>query len=54
MAAFNKFNCFVGDVAHALHDMKTGNGLTLEETFARAAGVSPEEWAERVRTHKRR
>ncbi len=24
MAAFQKFNCFVGDVAHALHDMKTG------------------------------
>jgi hypothetical protein len=24
MAAFSKFNCFVGDVAHALHDMKTG------------------------------
>ncbi|WFU53866.1 hypothetical protein QA639_29995 [Bradyrhizobium pachyrhizi] len=24
MAAFNKFNCFVQDVANALHDMKTG------------------------------
>ena len=24
MAAFNKFNCFVQDVAHALHDMLTG------------------------------
>lgn len=24
MAAFNKFNCFVLDVANALHDMKTG------------------------------
>lgn len=24
MAAFNKFNCFVGDVAHKLHDMLTG------------------------------
>jgi hypothetical protein len=24
MAAFNKFQTFVGDVAHALHDMKTG------------------------------
>src|SRR5580698_6235760 len=24
MASFNKFNCFVQDVAHALHDMKTG------------------------------
>lgn len=24
MAAFQKFNCFVGDVAHALHDMQTG------------------------------
>jgi len=24
MAAFQKFNCFAGDVAHALHDMKTG------------------------------
>jgi hypothetical protein len=24
VASFNKFNCFVGDVAHALHDMKTG------------------------------
>lgn len=24
MATFNKFNCFVGDVAHKLHDMKTG------------------------------
>lgn len=24
MAAFNKFNCFVQDVANARHDMKTG------------------------------
>jgi hypothetical protein len=24
MAAFNKFNCFVEDLAHGLHDMKTG------------------------------
>lgn len=24
MAAFNKFNCFTGDVAHKLHDMLTG------------------------------
>lgn len=24
MAAFNKFNCFVQDIANALHDMKTG------------------------------
>jgi hypothetical protein len=24
MAAFNKFNCFVQDVSHALHDMLTG------------------------------
>jgi hypothetical protein len=24
MAAFSKFNCFVGDVAHKLHDMLTG------------------------------
>jgi len=24
MAAFNKFNCFVQNVAHALHDMQTG------------------------------
>lgn len=24
MAAFNKFNCFVLDVANGLHDMKTG------------------------------
>ncbi len=24
MAAFNKFNCFVVDLAHGLHDMKTG------------------------------
>lgn len=24
MATFNKFQCFVGDVAHKLHDMKTG------------------------------
>jgi hypothetical protein len=24
MAAFQKFNCFVGDVTHALHDMSTG------------------------------
>jgi hypothetical protein len=24
MAAFNKFNCFVQDLANALHDMKTG------------------------------
>lgn len=24
MATFNKFNCFVGDVAHKQHDMATG------------------------------
>jgi hypothetical protein len=24
MALFNKFNAFVGDVAHKIHDMKTG------------------------------
>jgi len=24
MASFNKFNCFVADLAHALHDMLTG------------------------------
>ena len=24
MASFNKFNCFVQNVAHALHDMQTG------------------------------
>jgi|SRR5581483_1343348 len=24
MAAFSKFNCFVGDVSHKQHDMKTG------------------------------
>lgn len=28
MATFNKFNCFTGDVMHALHDMKTGTAQT--------------------------
>jgi hypothetical protein len=30
MAAFNKFNTFVGDVAHALHDMKTGTSQVYQ------------------------
>ena len=30
MASFNKFNCFAGDVAHALHDMKTGTAQTYK------------------------
>jgi hypothetical protein len=30
MAAFNKFNTFVGDVAHALHDMKTGTAQVYQ------------------------
>jgi hypothetical protein len=42
MASFNKFNCFVGDVAHALHDMKTGTSqvykVYLTNTAPSAAG----------------
>lgn len=30
MAAFNKFNCFVQDVANAKHDMKTGTAQTFK------------------------
>lgn len=30
MASFNKFNCFVLDVANAKHDMKTGSAQTYE------------------------
>lgn len=35
-----------------LAQMKSGQALSMEETFALAAGVSQEEWAEKVRAHK--
>jgi hypothetical protein len=37
MASFNKFNCFVGDVAHALHDMKTGTSQVYKVYLTNAA-----------------
>ena len=40
MAAFNKFNCFVQDVAHALHDMNTGTAQTYKVYLSNAAPVA--------------
>jgi hypothetical protein len=40
MAAFNKFNCFVGDVAHALHDMKTGTAQVYAVYLTNTAPVA--------------
>lgn len=40
MAAFNKFNCFVLDVAHALHDMKTGTSQIYKIYLTNTAPVA--------------
>jgi hypothetical protein len=40
MASFNKFNCFVGDVAHALHDMKTGTAQVYKVYLSNTAPVA--------------
>jgi hypothetical protein len=40
MAAFNKFNCFVQDVAHALHDMLTGTAQVYKIYLTDAAPVA--------------
>lgn len=37
MANFNKFQCFVQDVAHALHDMKTGTAQVYKVYLTNAA-----------------
>ena len=40
MASFNKFTCFVGDVAHALHDMKTGTAQAYKVYLTNTAPVA--------------
>jgi len=40
MAAFNKFNCFVQDVANALHDMKTGTAQVYNVYLTNTAPVA--------------
>ena len=40
MAAFNKFNCFVLDVANALHDMKTGTSHVYKVYLTLTAPVA--------------
>ena len=40
MASFNKFNCFVQDVAHALHDMKTGTPHVFKVYLTNTAPVA--------------
>jgi hypothetical protein len=40
MASFNKFNCFVLDVANAKHDMKTGTAQTYEVYLTNTAPVA--------------
>jgi len=40
MASFNKFNCFVQDVAHALHDMKTGTTHVFKVYLTNTAPVA--------------
>lgn len=37
MASFNKFNCFVQDIANALHDMKTGTAQVYKIYLTNAA-----------------
>jgi hypothetical protein len=37
MASFNKFNCFVQDIANALHDMKTGTAQIYKIYLTNAA-----------------
>jgi hypothetical protein len=39
MASFNKFYCFVQDVANALHDMKTGTAQVYKVYLTNAAPV---------------
>jgi len=40
MASFNKFNCFVQDVAHALHDMQTGTSQVYKIYLTNTAPVA--------------
>jgi hypothetical protein len=40
MASFNKFNCFTGDVAHALHDMRTGTSHIFKVYLTNTAPVA--------------
>ncbi len=40
MAIFNKFNCFVQDVANALHDMKTGTAHVYKVYLTNIAPVA--------------
>lgn len=40
MASFNKFNQFVEDLAHAVHDLKTGTGHTLKVLLTNTAPVA--------------
>jgi hypothetical protein len=40
MASFNKFNCFVLDVANALHDMKTGTAHVYRIYLTNTAPVA--------------
>ena len=40
MASFNKFNCFVQDVAHALHDMLTGTSQVYKIYLTNTAPVA--------------
>ena len=37
MASFNKFNCFVADVSHALHDMLTGTAQVYKVYLSNTA-----------------
>jgi hypothetical protein len=41
MAAFNKFNCFVLDVANALHDMKTGTAQVYKVYLTNTRRLQP-------------
>ena len=41
MASFNKFNCFVQDVAHALHDMKTGTSQVYKVLLSNVGPTAP-------------
>jgi len=40
MAAFNKFNCFVQDVANGLHNMKTGTPQVFKVYLTNTAPVA--------------
>src|SRR5579872_2748985 len=40
MAAFNKFNCFVQDVANGLHNMKTGTPQVFKVYLTSTAPVA--------------